>query len=216
MAKQQQKTSFLDVLMKYRKIIMLSFLFILAPIMLISIFYVNSYNTNKPDPFSETNYISSTMKEINDTKIEIQSFTLDLFYAQTPYDENGNFEYLSAGDGGKITFRIDLGTTVDKNIDKSSLKVKTYACYNWINYTSGLGSYSNDLIGEGERTYSINNFVTDWDKKPFLFVKVDIKDIRFITSFEWTETINGQTNTVTYVFESSYYDLIRDDTLSHL
>lgn len=213
MAKQEEKLTFMQKLMKYRKVIFLSLFGLLMPIMFITIFYTSSYNANKPNPFSDITYTKSSLEEINDTKFKIEKYYIKLFYAQTAVDENGNQEDLGEGDGGKITFSIDLGAVVDRNIVGNSIAVNTYACYNWVNYTSGKGSITNLEIGSKERTWNISNFVTDWNKNPFFLVYIKIKDVKFHTSFTWTENISGVETKVTYVVVNTYKDLITSDTL---
>ncbi|MFI3328929.1 MAG: hypothetical protein R3Y05_00430 [bacterium] len=212
MTKKENKTSIYDTLLKYRKLIMLSAFLIVAPIFLIVAFYTTSYKTNKPDPFASVSYVSSTIEEINNTKFKIEEYYIETFYGQTAIDEDGNQSYLGDGDGGKIVFKLDTGAAVDTNIVGDSLRVEVYATYNWVNYTSGKGSSNSINIPSNLSTITISNFVTDWNKKPFWFVKVDLEDVNFITSFSWTEEINGESKTVTYVIESDYDDLINENT----
>ncbi len=202
----QQKTeniSFFDKLVKNRLIIMLVSIFILFPLLFVVGFYTATYTTNKPNPFEDQDYKKSSLSYISNNKFKIDDFYLSQFYYE---DTNGN-----PVDDGKITFKIDIGAIKDSNIVNNSVKIETYVCYNWVDFSSSRG-YTTSTFSTTEKTYTITGFNLEFDRNPYLFVNVNGKnDARFLTAFTWTEKVNGVESEVIYVVENDIKDLVRAD-----
>lgn len=194
-------TSFYDKLLEKRKSIMLVIIFVLTPLLFMIGLLTVTYTNNKPNPFADVEYTKTTIEELNDTKFEIEKFYLSTFALFLEDEVFTNAE---------IELAVDLGKRVDSSLSSSeAITVEYYLCYNWTNYTSKTKktiSANINMTSTGKSSLVFD--ATEINRNPFFFKSIDLqKDARILTMFSWYETIDGESQKVNYLVESSFNDL---------
>lgn len=197
MSNTEKKPGIYTKALSNRKIIMFSLIFLIIPILFALGFMISLYSDNKPNPFADYEYKTTTLNHITENKFVINDFYFDKFAVE---DEDGGLE------NAKIEIDINLGKKIDQNIIGSSITVKSHIVYNWANVSTA--QLSRTISFNSNTSISTSNFDASFDKKPFFFKTIDLqKDARIITMFSWKETINNEEIEVNYLVELDFDDL---------
>lgn len=172
---------------------------------------ITTYINNKANPLSEYDNDSTvTIKEtsiewLNENKFVINDFFLQRFYLE---DVEGN-----AIDNGTVEFHLDLGRIIDDNIVGENVSVSTYICYDWANQS--FKTQQRTLSFKNSTNYTATNIDATFDKRPFFFKKVDLRDdVYFVTTFKLSEKKNGSETSDSYIYvvEHDLKDLVKNVT----
>lgn len=201
MAKENKTSNVYDKAINKRVPIMLGMIGLLLILFIVGLSLVTVSN-NTVKPFEDEDVTFTKVSYLDENYFSLSEIYLTKFIIDD-VEENGI-------ENGSLSINVKIGNFKNENIT-SSISVKGYLCYDWAKNDDGeeiMYSASSTYAKQTEKTFSINNIDTTFDKKPNLFKKIDLNnDAKFFISFTFTETINAESISKTFVIEFDYDDL---------
>lgn len=198
MAKENKTSNVYDKAINKRVPIMLGMIGLLLILFIVGLSLVTVSN-NTVKPFEDEDVTFTKVSYLDENYFSLSEIYLTKFIIDD-VEENGI-------ENGSLSINVKIGNFKNENIT-SSISVKGYLCYDWAKNDDGeeiMYSASSTYAKQTEKTFSINNIDTTFDKKPNLFKKIDLNnDAKFFISFTFTE---AESISKTFVIEFDYDDL---------
>ncbi len=186
LVKQEKKKNIFQILVEYRKLIMLILLFVLVPVSLVTGVYVSEYIDTKSNPYAEYDKVSASYfdDKFTDFQIYVGTYTRAEFDFEDTYSD-GTPKLLKSG---SIDIKTEVGSVVEGSgiVAADGVDFEFTLAADW-NETTYKGYSSNTPFNDtymGNSSISSVNFLPKIS--PLWLITVTEKSYKMHVKISWT------------------------------